>query len=194
MAQNQLVNRAVEWLHRPNGEHFLADEEHCATRDIFQARLDKLRLTLERKFGQDNLVYLLIAVVGEIGNNAFDHNLGAWRDIPGVYFSHDLEQKTVVIADRGQGIFKTIKQAKPTIQNNQEALKVAFTETISGRSPERRGNGLKFVAAVTSNNPIKVEIRSGNAQAMINQEHGLQIRSISDTILGTLGVINYTIT
>lgn len=194
MTQRPLVTRATEWLHRSSGEHFLTDEEHCPTRDIFQARLDKIRILLEQTYRPNDLIYLFIAVAGEIGNNSFDHNLGAWRDVAGIYFVYDPTLKTIVIADRGQGIFKTIQPVKPAVKNDQAALKVAFTETISGRFPEQRGNGLKFVAAVASKNPITIELRSGNAQADVNQVHGLQIKSIPDTISGTLGIITHTIT
>lgn len=191
MIRNPQVNRAIEWLHLANGDNFLTDDEHCPTRDIFQARLDKTRILLEKEYGRKDLVYLLIAVAGEIGNNGFDHNLGAWRDVPGVYFGYDLQSRIIVIADRGQGIFKTIRRVRPDLKNDQEALKVAFTETISGRAPEKRGNGLKFVAAVASKSPITVGLRSGNAQADVSKEHGLQFKSVSDIIAGTMGIIGY---
>lgn len=193
MTANPQVNRAIEWLRKPNGDNFLTDEQHCPMRDIFQARLDKTRILLEKEYGRKDLVYLLVAVVGEIGNNAFDHNLGAWRDVPGVYFVHDSELKTVVIADRGQGIFKTIKKVKPEARDDLDALKIAFTETISGRAPEKRGNGLKFVAKIAAGHPVAVELWSGAGRAVVNSKNGLQITESSDIIDGTLGVASYNI-
>jgi len=106
---------------------------------------------------------LLIAVLGEIGNNAYDHNLGNWRDVPGAYFAIDQDKRLFVIADRGQGIKQTIARVKPDIQNDENALRAAFTETISGRSPEQRGNGLKFVKAAIEQNQWRLECYSGTA-------------------------------
>ena len=45
----------------------------------------------------ENIVPLIVAVAGEIGNNSFDHNLGKWPDSPGVFFGFDVvvfEKKT----------------------------------------------------------------------------------------------------
>lgn len=68
----------------------LTNEEYCPTRDVFQARLDRFIVALEKDARFQDTSSLLGAVMGEIGNNAFDHNLGNWKDTPGVYFTHDL--------------------------------------------------------------------------------------------------------
>lgn len=93
---------------------------------------------------------LLTALVGEIGNNCFDHNLGHWPDVAGCWFDYSIDTKTiwVVVADRGRGIFDSLKSVDSSLQNSQEALQTAYTKIISGRFPEKRGNGLKFVSAV----------------------------------------------
>ncbi len=135
---------------------------YCQTRDIFQARLEKLQSVLSRKV-TSQAISLLSAVAGEIGNNSFDHNLGNWPDVIGIYFSYDLRNSTIVLADRGQGILATLKRVKPELTNASEALKVAFTETISGRRPEARGNGLKFVRAVIVENPFILNFQTGDA-------------------------------
>ena len=57
-------------------------DTYCQTRDVFQARLEKLQSVLKDKVSL-SAISLLSAVAGEIGNNSFDHNLGNWRDIPG---------------------------------------------------------------------------------------------------------------
>src|SRR3989344_4252692 len=118
---------------------------YCQTRDVFQARLD----AMSRVLGQ---AYLISAIAGEIGNNSFDHNVGNWPDIPGIFFGYDISSKTrcIVLADRGRGVFATLKEVKPELNNDTEALKTAFTERLSGRMPERRGNGLKFVRETVS--------------------------------------------
>lgn len=144
-------------------------EVYCQTRDVFQARLDRLLSDCLRQF-DENLSFLLTAVVGEMGNNSFDHNLGNWRDVAGIYFAVDLSSREILIADRGQGIFTTIKRVKPNTKNDLEAMRVAFTERISGRAPEQRGNGLKFVKKIFEQQRWRLDFKSG--QALCRIENG----------------------
>ena len=51
----------------------------------------------------------------------------------------------ICIADREQGIFQSLIKVHPELIDEQTALHAAFETIISGRSPEQRGNGLKFV-------------------------------------------------
>lgn len=145
-------------------------EVYCSTRDVFQARLDRLLADCLRQF-DENLSFLLTAVVGEIGNNSFDHNLGSWRDVAGIYFGADLTAREILISDRGQGIFATIKRVKPQINNDIEAMRVAFTERISGRAPEQRGNGLKFVKKIFEQQGWQLSLESG--QSVCHIESGI---------------------
>lgn len=64
----------------------------------------------------------------------------------------------VLLADRGQGIPRSLAAVAPYITDDQVAVETAFRETISGRAPERRGNGLKFVREV-----IESRLRRGLA-------------------------------
>ncbi|MBI4386220.1 MAG: winged helix-turn-helix transcriptional regulator [Elusimicrobia bacterium] len=118
----------------------------CETRDVFTARLGRLSSFARAGLKEDELP-LAIAVAGEVGNNCFDHNLGSWRDVPGCWFETQATggRLWICIADRGQGIFRSLTRADPTIPDEQAALVAAFERTISGRAPESRGNGLKFV-------------------------------------------------
>ena len=131
-------------------------------------RLSKLQNTLGKLETLRNYYPLIVAVAGEIGNNSYDHNLGNWPDISGIFFTFDVNKKQIVLADRGLGVFRTLKRVKPSIRNDEEALHTAFTETISGRAPEARGNGLKFVREVITNNPLKLAFYSGGANIIIN--------------------------
>lgn len=185
--QDPIIQKAFEWIARPSGEGFLNDQQHCATRDIFQARLDHLRIELEKQ--NVDVTSLLIAILGEIGNNAYDHNLGNWRDIPGTYFLADENRKTFVIADRGQGIRKTITHVKPQVKNDREALNVAFTESISGRAPEQRGNGLKFVKSIIESQGWSLECYSGNAVMNISKDQTIA-DEFSNVISGSIVIIH----
>lgn len=140
---------------------------YCENSAVFQARLSKLELLLMRQPGFEKLFSVIIAITGEIGNNSFDHNLGKWPDASGIFFGYDINKKQIVLADRGLGILETLRQVRPTLKNHTEAVRVAFTEILSGRSPEKRGNGLKFVREVTTTLPIDLFFESGDAEVRI---------------------------
>lgn len=185
----QIVTRAVNWA-VSGSEQFITNEEFCSTRDVFQARTDRLVSDLKKEIKNESLVYLLVAVTGEIGNNSFDHNLGNWIGVPGVFFGLDHTSRTIVLADRGQGVFATIKRVRPQVHTDNEALEVAFTEMVSGRAPERRGNGLKFVKKVIEENNLHIVFSTGNAVARITGQ-GMIIQN-SDTIIpGSLAYIQF---
>lgn len=158
---------AKKWAESSKGFE-LAAEVYCPTRDVFQARLEKLQSRLSRNIPVET-VSLGLAVAGEIGNNSFDHNLGNWPDITGIFFSYDMRNRAIILADRGQGVLATLKRVRPELISAQEALKVAFTETISGRFPEARGNGLKFVRSVIIDNPFSLYFQTGDAYLYLKQ-------------------------
>ncbi len=163
---------------------------YCQNRDIFQAKLDKMMNDLLRvKNIDEESIYLVSAMAGEIGNNSFDHNLGKWPDVSGIFFGYEVEadKLKIVLVDRGQGVLKTLRQIKPEIKNDAEALKVAFTEKISGRAPENRGNGLKFVKENVKNKKMHLMFISGNAQAELNEK--MEIREIEENIRGCLVIL-----
>lgn len=143
-------------------------EIYCQTRDVFQGRLEQFQSKLGR-IAPLKIVSLVTAAAGEIGNNSFDHNLGNWPDIPGIIFSYNIQNKIVVLADRGQGILATLKRVRPELISANEALKVAFTETVSGRFPESRGNGLKFVRSIIIDSPFTLYFQTGDAYLYLKQ-------------------------
>lgn len=184
----ELMTRAANWA-VSGSKQWIANEEYCATRDVFHARSERM-LRDFKKIMDENLAYLLIGVIEEIGNNSFDHNLGRWRDAPGVFFGLDQKTRAIVIADRGIGVFATLTRVRPKIFDDAEALRVAFTERVSGREPERRGNGLKFVKKVVEDNNIHLLFYSGHAMANIGK--GLfDISSSPIHFPGTLASIHF---
>lgn len=151
------------------------DEEslnYCRTRDIFQARLDSMiNVLLKDKNQKVDHIYILSAIIGEIGNNSFDHNIGSWVKESGIFFSYNFNEDKfeILLTDSGQGIYNTLKKVKPEIKDDREAMKVAFYEKISGRAPESRGNGLKFVKENIKNTGSYLEFFSGQAVIKINE-------------------------
>ena len=167
------------------------NDVYCQTRDVFQARLERLQHTLVGKVSE-SAISLLSAVAGEIGNNSFDHNLGNWPDVTGIYFSYDMRNKNVVLADRGQGILTTLKRVRPELTRASDALRVAFTETVSGRFPEARGNGLKFVRAVIVENPFTLKFQTGDAILFLKAyDKDLSISHVEEYIRGCMAIIGF---
>lgn len=169
-----------------------SEEFYCQNSGIFQARISKMENFMAQKENDRDLVSLIISIVGEIGNNSFDHNLGQWPDVPGIFFGYDLNKKQIVLADRGLGILKTLKRVKPNLKTHKEALKVAFTEIISGRRPEARGNGLKYVRRIISNYPVNLIFQTGNAKIILKgNDKDIVVEEIPDSIQGCIALITY---
>jgi hypothetical protein len=152
----------------------------------------KFEKNISHLIGLEKTFPLISAIVGEIGNNSFDHNLGNWTDIPGVFFGYDLNKREVVLADRGQGVLKTLQRVRPQLSSDEQALKVAFSEIISGRAPEARGNGLKFVKKIVTTNNFKLFFRTGSAE--LNLQRGttdLHIKKEKNYLQGCIALINF---
>lgn len=170
----------------------LSPDYYCYTQDVFRARLDRMAFELDSDSATKALAPLTVAITGEIGNNSFDHNFGNWPDVSGVFFAYDTGKRIIVLADRGIGIRATLLRMKPDLKDDIAALSVAFTERLSGRFPEQRGNGLKFVNKVATENLIGISLQSGTALAEIARKNGTLKVGLADRyIRGTLTVITY---
>ncbi|MDD4607320.1 MAG: MerR family transcriptional regulator [Patescibacteria group bacterium] len=167
------------------------DELYCRDKFVFKARLSSLANLLQKQDDPQYKFPLLIAMIGEIGNNSFDHNIGNWPNLPGIFFGYCLKSKEIIIADRGRGVLKTLKVARPTLKNDAQALKVAFTEIISGRQPENRGNGLKFVRRNIVSQDMCLVFQSGVAQVQIDKKNDLKIVETKKNLKGCLATIKY---
>ena len=115
-------------------------EFFCQTRDVFRARHDRWFNILQREIGVAKSG-LILTIIGEVGNNSYDHNLGHWQNLPGLCFYP--EKGTVLLFDCGRGIEASLSGAGFKFENEQSYLKAALTQRITGRAPEKRGNGLK---------------------------------------------------
>lgn len=182
---------AKRWAKKPRASA-LPDFFYCQNASVFQTRLYRLYADLKRNFGDNLFFSLVVAMAGEIGNNSFDHNLGNWPDMPGIFFGYNLKKREIALADRGRGILETLKTVKPDLNNDSKALRVAFTEIISGRAPESRGNGLKFVKKNTEKNPIDLFFQSGEAELnLAGYSLGLNIKKSLTPFRGCLALIKF---
>ncbi|MEK7635684.1 MAG: hypothetical protein AAB405_01180 [Patescibacteria group bacterium] len=189
--QSDLGKNVYRWVSARIEDVDVQSEYSCGTRDIFQARLEKMAQELIKGGGiTENDIYIVSAITGEIGNNSFDHNLGSWPDMAGVFFGYFLENRKlkIVLADRGQGVLATLKRVRPELKNDSEALKTAFTEKVSGRAPENRGNGLKFVKENVEERKMHLIFISGNAKIELNEK--MEIKTTDESIRGCLAILS----
>lgn len=188
---NDLFKMAYEWAtnSEPTEIPSIYYSQDSAT---FQARLIKMQSLLANVPSAANILSLLVAITGEIGNNSFDHNIGNWPDKAGIFFGYDVNKGEIVLADRGLGILKTLQRVRSELNNHKDALEVAFTEMISGRAPEDRGNGLKFVRKVITENPISLQFQSGDAELIIPKESSdLNITKPKQSLRGCIALIKF---
>ena len=168
-----------------NKERLFMDskESFANTRDIFTARL--------QSYIHDTEKYLEAAVIGEIGNNSFDHNFGYISQYPGgVYCNVMYEGHYIVLADYGKGVRKSLLNVLKEIPSDKEAVEIAFTKMISGRAPEQRGNGLKFVSEVIQEHDWSLFFQSGVGSCSINKK-GLIFTEEAVSTTGCLAIINF---
>lgn len=142
----------------------------CLTRDVFQTRVDE--------YARESKNYLGAAVVGEIGNNTFDHNWNFVARYPrGTYLKFERQQNMVILADFGRGVRESLKVVFDA-RDDEDAVKAAFTQRISGRAAEQRGNGLKFVLESVVSKKWSMYYQSGTGCCIVDK--GDIIFTISD--------------
>lgn len=104
----------------PNVQEIL----HCKFRDDFNARLESWIRKMFKNFGlNDADEQFATAIVGELGNNVFDHNEGVWpTDVRGAIIIAQnypkIKKIDVIVADPGIGFFWFVKRCntRPTTE------------------------------------------------------------------------------
>ncbi len=186
-----LFRLAQEWV--SSNEAYLPERDfYCSTSDRFKARHERMAHDFTTDSSLASIGSLISSASGEIGNNSFDHNLGNWPDVMGVFFAYDLGKRQIVLADRGQGIWATLRRVRPEMNSDEEALHVAFTEYITGRAPEHRGNGLKYVRDAMIQAGANFFFQSGNAVLeMKKNKQDFTIKKSDPPIRGCLSLIEF---
>ncbi|MBI3274120.1 MAG: MerR family transcriptional regulator [Candidatus Colwellbacteria bacterium] len=186
---SDLFRFASDWINQ--GVEF-PGTFYCPTSSVFQARLVKMERMLMEKEGFEKLYSLIVLVAGEIGDNSFAHNLGKWPDTPGIFFGYDIQKGIIVLADRGLGILETLRRVRPDLSTHVKAVEVAFTEFISGRAPEKRGNDLKLVREVILANPIDLFFTSGDAEVHLKgDDKSFRVTRGPNVVRGCMAKINF---
>jgi hypothetical protein len=187
-----LTQTARAWV-LPGTPPELTSEFYCENSAVFLTRLNRFSQELLVRKTMVEAGPLVVAIAGEIGNNSFDHNLGNWPDMPGIFFGYNINRREVVLADRGQGVLRTLQRVRSSLKTEEEAVRVAFTESISGRAPEKRGNGLKFVRKfVKERGSFGLVFISNTAELSIDMlDKRMEIHPVPEPIHGTLVVLHF---
>jgi hypothetical protein len=180
MIDEEIINAIVSDM----GNGFKDDRKHFSmTRDVFTARIQSYIIETQN--------YLEAAIIGEIGNNTFDHNFIFENDFPrGVYFNAAYKRDYTVLADFGKGVKRSLLLVQPSLQSDIEAVEMAFTKRISGRSPEQRGNGLKFVSETIRQNRWHLYFQSGSGCCSIDRD-GNTFFENAVSLTGCLAIISF---
>lgn len=181
---------ATRWAYAPASKiGYVPPRFYCSDSSIFKARLSRLESELQLDPALKDSFSLVTSLVAEIGNNSFDHNIGNWPDMPGIFFGYDLSKRKIILADRGRGVLATLKSVRSSLSNDKDALNVAFTEVVSGRSLEARGNGLKYVKKVVTEYAMSLWFESGEAAAIIDNH--LDIVHVGHNFKGCFVILDY---
>lgn len=182
---------AKEWASSPNAEEPL-EAFYCPSIEKFKTRLERMAHEMEAKDTLRDIGPVVASIAGEIGNNSFDHNIGNWPDVPGAFFAYDLGKRIVALADRGRGVLATLRTTKADLQNDADALRVAFTEVLTGRAPEHRGNGLKYVRKAVTKFNFHLLFQSGDSEVDLKEGRDeVQSTGAAVAIRGSLALLEF---
>ncbi|MEK7147128.1 MAG: hypothetical protein AAB772_02630 [Patescibacteria group bacterium] len=163
---------------------------HCIFRDELDARLGKInRMFLHFGLGEIE-GSMTTSLVGELGNNVFDHNDGQWpTSVRGAIILAQVNPRQrrieVVVADPGIGFKGSLAALSAPVKNDDlEAIKLGLSG-VTGRIGEPRGQGLRIVQNWTINNFAGiVRIHSGSGLVIVDK-NGLHAEPVFP-IVGTL--------
>jgi|SRR3989338_9606265 len=186
-----LFRIAQEWT-SANEPSVPESDFYCSTSDRFKARHERMAHEMDTIPSLQKITSLVSSAAGEIGNNSFDHNLGNWPDTSGVFFAYDLGKRVIVLADRGVGVLATLRRVRPDLKTDEEAVRAAFTEFITGRAPEHRGNGLKYVKEALAKSGADLVFQSGDAILEIRKNKpDLIFKKAEVPVRGSLSLIQF---
>ncbi len=147
---------------------------HCNFRDALEARLGSKIRRMFSHFGlNEDEEPMATSLVGELGNNVFDHNDGQWpTSVRGAIILAQMNPQKrsaeVVVADPGIGFSGSLKALNPNIESDVDAIKLGLTG-VTGRVGEPRGQGLQIVKNWTIKNFAGiVRIHSGSGLVVID--------------------------
>lgn len=181
------LNEIQEWYFSGHSAQVIEDN-FCRTRADFNGRLTSYESILKKKFSEDCL-FLVSSSLGEVGNNCFDHNLGFWQGDAGCLFIR--ESAFSLICDRGRGIKQSLSSVYTLAKGDIDYISIAFSKVITGRAPEKRGNGLKFVKKNISRCDLGLFCMSGEESLHLGKPLDSFSQQLKAEVRTNPGVLTY---
>jgi hypothetical protein len=125
--------------------------------------------------------------VNEITDNVLLHSQSSIGGLVQVStFQKNTKSVQFVVADAGVGIPRTLKEGKPEISSDTDALDKAIREGVTRDKNIGQGNGLFGTYSVCSKSKGFFQIDSGHARLEYNHKKGLSISNQNIPYAGTL--------
>jgi anti-sigma regulatory factor (Ser/Thr protein kinase) len=133
--------------------------------------------------------------LNELTDNVINHSnspIGGFVQLS--TFKRDRKRVEYVVCDAGDGIPSTLRQAKPEITSDSDALDQAIREGVTKNTKTNQGNGLFGAFQISRVSEGSIEIHSGHGSLLYNSKKGLCIKKESIPFNGTLifGCIDYS--
>lgn len=156
-------------------------------RDKFEASLPAIIRFLQKKGVNDEDAYRVTAMIGELGNNAFDHNLGKWPNgFIGCLIAMQIQKEKrlleIVVVDLGVGFKASLSRHTPSPKSETEAILMGLRGE-SGRIGEKRGNGLRTIVSWLKQY-YKGMLRIQSAEGVVVVEDDTIQRQTNEAIIG----------
>lgn len=101
-------------------------------------------------------------------------------------FQRNIKRVEYVVCDAGDGIPKTLREAKPELTSDSDAIHHAIQEGVTRNKKTNQGNGLFGTFQISCVSEGYLEIHSGNGSLIYNKKDGLHIKTEQIPFNGTL--------
>lgn len=120
---------------------------------------------------------------------SFGISRGFWQGEPGCFFVRN--EKFTLICDRGRGIKQSLSSVYSLKDEDKSFVSIAFQKVITGRAPEKRGNGLKFVRKNILSCGLGLICKSDDEIFHLGKDHDSFSREIEGLTNTNTGVLTY---
>jgi len=158
-----------------------SEEQFLAVNSI----MDKILGSLEG-FSRGDLAAIEWSL-NEVTDNVINHSeskIGGFVQLS--TFQRNIKRVEYVVCDAGIGIPRTLREAKPEITSDSDAIHQSIQEGVTRNKKSNQGNGLFGAYQISSVSEGYLEIHSGNGSLISNKKGGLHIRTEPIPFNGTL--------
>lgn len=165
----------------PTTQYTNCDEQFQAVNSI----MDNILGSLEG-FSRGDIAAIEWAL-NEVTDNVINHSeskVGGFVQLS--TFQRNLKRVEYVVCDAGVGIPKSLRQAKPELSSDSDAIHQSIQEGVTRNKTSNQGNGLFGTFQISCVSEGYLEIHSGNGSLIYNKKDGLHIKTEQIPFNGTL--------